>query len=164
MSSFFDGEIHVWQTATRQTPPEIFASALRFAAQGHRAVLVQFLKGGIDQGPEHPRTLAQNLHWLRPDIGRIVDCYFEDAERVAIQVLWQHIEACKADYDLLVFDEIGLAVDLGLVTEDQLLKLLKEKLPHQEIVLSGQKIPDSVRPLASQWSEISRPSRSGKIT
>jgi cob(I)alamin adenosyltransferase len=163
VSNFFDGEIHIWQTATRQTPPEIFASALRFAAQGHRAFLVQFLKGGIDQGSARPRTLAQNLHWLRPDIGRIVDCYFEDSERVAIQALWQHIEAHIADYDLLVLDEIGLAVDLGLVTEDQLLKLLKEKLPHQEIVLSGQKIPDSVRPLASQWSEISRPSRSGSI-
>lgn len=155
--SYFDGEIHVWQTVTRQTPLEVFSSSLRSAAQGNRVLLVQFLKGGIDQGPDRPRTLVQHLHWLRPDIGRIVDCYFEDAEREAIQALWKHLEEHKAEYDLLVLDEIGLAVNLGLVTEDQLLRLLTKKSAHQEIILSGQDIPGSVRPIASQWCEISRP-------
>jgi cob(I)alamin adenosyltransferase len=157
VTSYFDGEIHVWQTVTRQTPLEVFSSSLRSAAQGHRVLLVQFLKGGIDQGPDRPRTLVQHLHWLRPAIARSIDCHAEDAEREAIQALWNHLEAHKAEYDLLVLDEIGLAVDLGLVTEIQLLRLLTQKATHQEIILSGQKIPGSVRPLASQWCEISRP-------
>jgi len=159
VTSYFDGEIHVWQTITRQTPLEVFSSSLRSAAQGHRVLLVQFLKGGIDQGPDRPRTLVQHLHWLRPNIARSIDCHALDAEREAIQALWNHLEEHKAEYDLLVLDEIGLAVDLGLVTEDQLLRLLTQKADHQEIILSGQKIPGSVRPFASQWCEISRPSR-----
>jgi cob(I)alamin adenosyltransferase len=153
------GQIHVLTFSERYFPTPVISGALHQAAQGRKVLLVQLLKGGIAQDLDRPRTLAQNLHWIRPDIARIIDCYFDDAEREAIQALWNHIEAHKSKYNLLLLDEIGLAVSLGLITEDQLLKLLKEKPPHQEITLIGQKIPDSVRSLASQWSEISRPSR-----
>jgi cob(I)alamin adenosyltransferase len=158
VASYFDGEIHVWQTIARQTPLEVFSSSLRSAAQGNRVLLVQFLKGGIDQGPDSPLTLVQDLHWLRPAIARNIDCSFDDLERAAIQALWEYVETHKSEYQQVVLDEVGLAVNLGLITEHQLLRLLSEKLPHQDIILSGQKIPNSVRSLASQWCEISRPS------
>jgi cob(I)alamin adenosyltransferase len=159
MSSFCDGEIKVWQTPHRQTPIEIFSSALRSAGVGNQVLLAQFLRGGIDQGPNRPRILVQNLQWLRPAIGRIINSETLDSEHKAVRELWLHIVATRGNFDLLVLDEIGFAVELGLLTELELVNFLKEKPQHQEIQLCGQRIPESIKEIASQWTEI-RPAAS----
>jgi cob(I)alamin adenosyltransferase len=42
-------------------------------------------------------------------------------------------------YDVLVLDEINVAVDYGLVSLDQVLALLDAKPPHVELVLTGRR-------------------------
>ena len=43
--------------------------ALRIAEQGKSVLIVQFLKGGIHQGPDQPMQFGQNLDWIRAKHG-----------------------------------------------------------------------------------------------
>lgn len=46
-------------------------------------------------------------------------------------------DVCSGVYDLVVADEICVAVQLGLVSETELLELLKGRHPRVEVVLTG---------------------------
>jgi cob(I)alamin adenosyltransferase len=41
------------------------------------------------------------------------------------------------EYDLVILDEINIAVSYGLVTVEELLQLMKKKDTHLELVLTG---------------------------
>ncbi|MBC8121437.1 MAG: cob(I)yrinic acid a,c-diamide adenosyltransferase [Gemmatimonadaceae bacterium] len=147
------GEVHVHTSQERYFPLTEIVQCLRLAAQGRRVLVVQLLKGGIDGGPARPRKLmGEHLIWLRPDVARVIDSPPTEAEREAVACLWCHVEESVAHFDLLVLDEVGLAVRFRLLSEATLLALLKTRPATLEIMLTGPEVSEAVRPLADIWS------------
>jgi cob(I)alamin adenosyltransferase len=160
-----EGLVQVITARHRSFFTQVLAQALRSAGQGTSVLVVQFLKGGIQQGPEHPVHLGQRLHWYRCNLEICVDPYrletLTPEVRQKVQDLWQHTQSLVLDncYELVILDEISLALKLGLIQEAEVMRLVQERPARVEIVLTGPDMPKSLLSLADQVTELRRSPR-----
>jgi cob(I)alamin adenosyltransferase len=125
----------------------VMVQALRLAGQGTRVLIVQFLKGGIKQGPENRVLLGSSLEWVRCRLHRCIDTpHLEPEERVALDELWQFTqEAVRSGrYGLVVLDELSLAIKLGLIPEEQVLDLVDQRPVWMDMIITGPEMPASL--------------------
>jgi len=154
-----EGTVQIFTSQRRTFFTNVMVQAARVAEQGLPVLIVQFLKGGIGQGPDHPSQMGQNLSWIRCES---LDCVsgpdVSDATRSAVQALWKHTQTVvnEGKYGLVVLDELSLAIDFGLIKENELLNLLKSRPAHVEIILTGPQMPDSIIAVADQVTEFRR--------
>jgi cob(I)alamin adenosyltransferase len=123
------------------------AQALRAAGQGTPVLVVQFLKGGIQQGPEHALVLGSYLTWVRCGILRCVDTpHLEPEEQAALSALWAfaHQSISSGHYGLVVLDELALAIQLGLIPEQEVLDLLDRRPLSLDVMITGLEMPQSL--------------------
>jgi cob(I)alamin adenosyltransferase len=156
-----EGLIQVFTSQHRNFFTQVMAQALRIAGQGTSVLVVQFLKGGINQGQEHPMKLGQKLDWIRCDLPRCIDTpHIEDSEAASLQKLWQYTQlvVLESRYSLVVLDELSLAINLGLIPEAEVLTFLAKRPPHIDLIFTGPSMPKSILDLADQITEIRRPS------
>jgi cob(I)alamin adenosyltransferase len=153
------GLVQVFTSPERSFFTSVMAQALRIAGQGTPVLIVQFLKGGIRQGPERPTQMGQHLDWIRCDLPRCIDSSdLDEAENQALQQLWQHTQKVVSEgkYSLLVLDELSLAINLGLIPETEVLEFLSQRPSHLDIILTGSQMPKSLLDVADQITEIRR--------
>ncbi len=60
----------------------------------------------------------------------------------------------RAEADLVILDEIGIALHFGLVPLEEVLRLLDERPPSVELVLTGRKMPEEVLARADLVTEM----------
>jgi len=157
-----EGLVQVFTSPHRNFFTTVMAQSLRIAGQGTPVLVVQFLKGGIRQGQEHPIQLGQHLDWIRCDLPRCIDTpQLDDTENQALQKLWQHTQqiVCEGKYSLVVLDELSLAINFGLIPEIEVLAFLAKRPPHIDIILTGPEMPKSLLDVADQITEIRRSHR-----
>ncbi|BAY97272.1 cob(I)alamin adenosyltransferase [Tolypothrix tenuis PCC 7101] len=153
------GLVQVFTSSHRNFFTNVMAQALRIAGQGTSVLVVQFLKGGIRQGHERPMQLGQNLDWIRCDLPRCIDTpQLDDTENEALQKLWQHTQQVvfEGKYSLVVLDELSLAINFGLISEQEVLAFLAKRPSHIDIILTGPEMPKSLLDVADQITEIRR--------
>ena len=63
-----EGLLHVHTASHRGSYAHVLSQALRAAGLGSRVLIAQFLKGGVQQGPDHALHLCGRLQWLRPSV------------------------------------------------------------------------------------------------
>ncbi len=137
----------------------VMAQALRIAGQGAPVLAVQFLKGGINQGHQHPVRLGQNLDWVRCDLSRCIDkADLDELETRSIAQLWEYVQKAvrSGSYALIILDELSLAVNLGLIPEAEVLALIDSKPQDLDIILTGPSMPPAILDIADQVTEIRR--------
>jgi cob(I)alamin adenosyltransferase len=114
--------------------------AVRAAGHGLRVEIVQFMKGwpnygelkGVEWLPGvaiHPFGRSGWVHPDRPEP--------EDFERAAQALAYARQVMAERQADIVVLDEVNVALDYGLVELGDLLALLDEKPPDVELVLTG---------------------------
>jgi cob(I)alamin adenosyltransferase len=114
--------------------------ALRAAGRGLRVYIVQFMKGRTDYGEVAALLHQPNITLVqfgRPDF---VDRDKPDPQDVVMaqEALEHGLDIlANGQYDVLILDEINVALDYGLLSLDQVLALLDTKPPHVELVLTG---------------------------
>lgn len=154
-----EGLVQVFTGPQRCFFTSVMAQALRIAGQGAPVLAVQFLKGGINQGPEHPVRLGQNLDWVRCDLPRCIDkADLDDLETRSIAQLWEYVQnaVLSGSYALVILDELSLAVNLGLIREAEVLALIESKPHDLDIILTGPSMPTAILDVADQVTEIRR--------
>lgn len=157
-----EGLIQVFTGAHRSFFTGVMAQALRISSQGMPVLVVQFLKGGIGQGYEHPMKFGQNLDWIRCDLPRCIDTpHLDEVEAASLQRLWQHTQTVvlAGKYSLVVLDELSLAIKLGLIPQAEVLALLDRRPPDVDIILTGPEMPEALLEVADQITEIRRSHR-----
>ena len=154
------GQLQVHTASYRGSFSVVLSEALRAAGLGSRVLIVQFLKGGVQQGPKHGVNLCGRLEWLRP---AIESCMTESNQSVheletmnAVQDIW---EVCKQRLfdnivDRIVLDEVGLAISMGLLNENDFISTLERRPPATDVVLTGPAIPSQIMDLADQITEL----------
>ena len=60
-----NGQIQIYQSSYRGSYTSIIRDSLRNAALGRKVLLIQFMKGGVNQGVDHAVKLCGNLTWIR---------------------------------------------------------------------------------------------------
>ncbi|XZN99898.1 MAG: P-loop NTPase family protein [Microcoleus sp.] len=154
-----EGLVQVFTGPHRCFFTTVMAQALRIAGQGTAVLAVQFLKGGINQGHQHPMRLGQNLDWVRCDLPRCIDnADLDELELGAIAQLWQYVQEVVREgrYALVILDELSLAVNLGLIPESEVLALIDSKPHHLDLIFTGPSMPQGILDVADQITEIRR--------
>ncbi len=135
------GYIHVYTGDGKGKTTAALGLALRAAGQGLRVTMIQFLKGETDTG--EIKAASQLLpHFVIKPTGRPGFILrkgpsVEDKEGVAeaMELAGQIVRDGSAD--VLILDEVNVAVHLGLVPEEWLIELMKNKPEAMELVLTG---------------------------
>ena len=157
------GLVQVFTAPDRTFLTDVMAQALRVAGQGQAVLVAQFLKGGIRQGSDRPISLVQRLDWLRCDLSRHLDEGPAEPEEIAaIRDLWQEVAASmrSGQYELVVLDELTLAIRLGAVTCEEVLDVLDSCPQQMDVILTGPDVPQALLDAADQITEVRRSRRS----
>jgi len=157
-----EGLVQVFTCPHRSFFTSVMAQALRIAGQGTSVLIVQFLKGGIRQGYQHPVQLGQNLDWVRCNLPRCIDTPdLEEAEVAALRDLWQHTRSIVAEgkYSLVVLDELSLAIHFGLISEAEVVEFLESRPTQVDVILTGPEMPAALLDRADQITELRRTHR-----
>ncbi|MCL6435872.1 MAG: P-loop NTPase family protein [Leptolyngbyaceae cyanobacterium HOT.MB2.61] len=154
-----EGLVQVFTCSHRSFFTSVMAQALRIAGQGTPVLVVQFLKGGIAQGFEHPVQLGQNLDWVRCNLPRCIDTPpLSQEEGRSLVELWHQTQevVMRGNYELVVLDELSLAIHFGLISETEVLAFLNRRPRHVDIILTGPEMPQSLLNIADQITELRR--------
>jgi len=144
-----------------------FGLALRAIGRGLKVYIVQFVKGGFDYGELYIVDKLPNLTLKAFGRGRFVTQQPPDEKDVALaeeafNLAKKVVES--GEYDMVILDEINVALNLKLISLEKVLKLIKDKPKHVELVLTGRYAPNEiieVADLVTEMKEIKHPYRKG---
>ncbi|MFC2015848.1 cob(I)yrinic acid a,c-diamide adenosyltransferase, partial [Chloroflexota bacterium] len=114
--------------------------ALRAAGHGLRVGIVQFIKGwpgygelrGVDWLPTVAIQAFGREGWVHPDRAEQ-----EDYERAGTALAHAGQVIIDGSVDIVVLDEINVALDYGLLELESVLDLLDDRPPGVELILTG---------------------------
>ena len=134
-----------------------FGQALRAIGQGYRVFILQFMKGrkygefiaaekylthltirmsGLDSFVMRDNPAALILSWRKKDW---------PAARKAIM---------SGQYDMVILDEINVALDFKLIALSEVVELIKNKPPNLDLILTGRFAPPEIIELADTVSDV----------
>ena len=160
-----EGLLQIHTAPFRGSFGAVLSQALRTAGLGSRVLVSQFLKGGVDQGLESSLWLCGRLQWLRPGVPFCI------SEPVATQpkpLALQALEAVQQVWafsqeqllsglvDLMVLDELGLAVELGYLDKAEVLATLERRPVHVDVILTGPAMAPELMAMADQVTRLRR--------
>jgi cob(I)alamin adenosyltransferase len=122
------------------------ALGLAFRAVGHgmRVLMVQFMKGNVQRGElESAKKLSPNL--TLKQVGRETFISKPNPDPKDLQLAQEGFSIAKKaiqdkEYDIVILDEINLAIDYGLIPLDDLLRLIDSKPDTVELILTGRNV------------------------
>jgi cob(I)alamin adenosyltransferase len=155
-----EGLLQVHTAPFRGSFGSVFSQALRTAGLGSRVLVSQFLKGGVDQGVESSLWLCGRLQWLRPSVAACLEQPATEAGEAAAAVaeVWHFSreQLLSGAVDLMVLDELGLAIELGYVALDEVVATLERRPAHLDVMLTGPAMPAELMAMADQVTQLRR--------
>jgi len=160
-----EGMLQIHTAPFRGSFAAVFSQALRSAGLGSRVLVSQFLKGGVDQGLAGALQLCGRLQWLRPATLRCLEGPPSPetdpdhaAVLAAVREVWDYscLQLLEGRVDLLVLDELGLAVDLGYLPAAEVIAALEQRPAHLDVILTGPAMPADLMAMADQVTELRR--------
>ena len=159
-----NGQIQIYQSSYRGSYSSIIRDSLRNAALGRKVLLVQLMKGGVKQGIPNAQKLCGNLTWVRSS--NSYDQY--ESENIAknqnlakeinnsITELWDFCkkELLSGEYDQIILDEIFLAIEMNIISKDDLISTLENRFISGDVILTGTSIPKNFLLMADQITEL----------
>ena len=159
-----NGQIQIYQSSYRGSYATIIRDSLRNAALGRKVLLAQPMKGGVKQGVSNPIRLCGNLLWIRPETSpeQNNDPNSINSDSISISIknsiieLW---EFCKkqllsGEQDQVILDEIFRPIELGIISEDDLISTLDNRFLSGDVILTGTSIPKKFLLMADQFTEL----------
>ncbi len=130
---------------------------LRAVGQGLKVYMVQFMKGRETGEARAAARLAPDLtlrSFGRPGLVNLRSPAPEDLAlaREALDLAKALIKA--GEHDLVILDEINLALTYNLIPLDEVLKMLRERPKWVEVVLTGRQAPPEILALADLVTEM----------
>lgn len=143
---------------------------LRAVGHGYKVGMIQFIKGEWYYGElTSSKRLEPEFEMIAAGkgfVGIIDDDHpIEDHQKAALQALALAREklASRA-YDVMILDEINYAVKLNLISEQDVLDLIRSRPEKTTLVLTGNYAPEKVieaADLVTEMKEIKHPYQSG---
>ena len=116
--------------------------ALRAIGHGYRVYIIQFMKGDIEYGELISAKKLLSPYLTIKQMGRADFVNRENPEKLDIDWAKKAFKLAKevvlgGKYDVVILDEVNVAVDFGLVLQEDLLELMRDKPENVELVLTG---------------------------
>ena len=153
------GLIHIYCGDGKGKTTTATGLAIRMAGAGYRVLIARFLKNDASSELNILKTISGiNVIQTPRDFGFIWNMSKsekEEAARFYTRLLTDAmLTASNENYNMLILDEINVAVDLKLVPEELLIQTVKKKPDHLELVLTGRNPRPALLELADYVSEI----------
>lgn len=162
------GLVYVFTGNGKGKTTAAIGQAVRAAGQGWKVLMVQFIKQWISGEVPSLKKLGIEIYPMGEGfVGIMGDTkpreVHEQAARQALEFAKDKIQA--SDYQLLILDEVNVAVSLGLISAKNVLKFLKDKPKDLNVILTGRNAPEEfikVADLISEVKEVKHPFAEGK--
>lgn len=156
-----EGLLQIHTAPFRGSFGAVLSQALRTAGLGSRVLVSQFLKGGVNQGLASSLWLCGRLQWLRPGVPACLSerAADQDGEVVeAVRQVWDFSreQLLSGAVDLMVLDELGLAVELGYIDKADVLATLERRPAHLDVILTGPAMDAELMAMADQVTQLRR--------
>ena len=153
----YEGMIHVYTGEGKGKTTASLGLAMRAAGHGYKTCIIQFMKGNVAYGEQETANKLSPYITIRP-MGREgcvrreiltkgsppaaadqpeVTPWSEDIKLAQEAVALAREVLTGGEYDIVVLDEINVAVAYGLITEAMVLRLMAERPAHVELILTG---------------------------
>ena len=159
-----NGQIQIYQSSYRGSYFSIIRDSLRNAALGRKVLLVQLMKGGVKQGIPNAQKLCGNLTWIRSSnsYDQYESEYINSNKNLGNEIkssiieLWDFCkkELLSGQYDQIILDEIFLAVEMNIISKDDLISTLENRFISGDVILTGTSIPKNFLLMADQITEL----------
>ncbi len=151
------GLIHVISGNGKGKTTSALGLALRAAGHGFHSLIIQFMKKGWDYGElkviqDIPEITI--LQYGTPDFVDKENPKKIDLDEAKAALDRAHIAITDEKWDILILDEINVALDFKLVSEKQVIDVIKQKPKNLELVLTGRDASNAIIELADYYTEI----------
>jgi len=136
--------------------------AMRALGRCWKVLIIMFTKGGDDYGElnsfrELSPSISNNLKIIQAGLNRVIYKNNQNKEdEKEIQKGWTIAKQAikNHEYQLIILDEINIAIDLGIIDVDEVIEVLKNKPEEMEIVLTGRNANPKIIEIAHLVSKI----------
>ncbi len=149
--------IHVYTGDGKGKTTAALGLGMRAAGHGKRVLMVQFMKGRTNYGELSSAKMIPGftiVQFGRPDF---VDKRNPDPRDIegAREAMDYALEAAKLrSCDLMILDELSVALDFGLVGIDRVKEFIGAKPEEMELVITGRNAPQALIELADLVTEM----------
>jgi len=143
-----EGKIQVFTGEGKGKTTAALGLAWRAIGRGKNVLMIQLLKGPNTSG-EQLAADAFGSHFDIKPVGRKGFIYrtgCEPRDRTLAEMALEEVRKAYegGSYDVIVLDEVNVAVHLGLLGVDAVLELMDSKPAHVELILTGRYAPKEV--------------------
>jgi cob(I)alamin adenosyltransferase len=134
-----------------------FGLALRAIGRGLKVYVIQFIKGGFDYGELHIVDKLPSIKLEAFGRGKFITDVSpsgEDAKLAQAALKLATKIVTEGEYDIVVLDEVNVALNLKLIKVSDILKLIKTKPKHVELILTGRNAPPKILEVADLVTEM----------
>jgi len=149
------GYVHVYTGDGKGKSTAAFGVALRAACAEKKVYVGQFVK---DMAYSETAVTEKYANITIEQLGR--GCFIsKNPEQEDIDMAKIALKRCKAvlaegAYDLVILDEVFIAIFYNLLTAAEVLATLKERASHVEVILTGRYAPDEIIEYADLVTEM----------
>jgi len=160
------GLVHVYTGNGKGKTTAALGQAMRAAGHGYKILIIQFMKGRTYGELVSARKL-KNIKIVQSGTDEFVckgNLKKKDIDLAArgMRAAEKAINGMK--YDIVILDEINVAMDFGLVPTKDVAKLVKNRPDKVELILTGRNAPKDILKLAdlvTEMKEVKHPYRKG---
>ncbi len=144
-----------------------FGMLLRAVHHGLKVGVVQYVKGAMGTGESKlAKKFGIQVEWYRMGEGFTWNTQDKELDRRAARSAWEKsLELMKkTDIDMVILDEINVAVRLEQLSLEEVLDALKEKREMLHVVLTGRGAKDElieIADLVTEMKMVKHPYRAG---
>lgn len=138
-----------------------FGTALRAYGQGLKVLVIQFIKGRWRTGEQRAPEFLPGLEWYQLGYGFVFvqnpsgKTEDEHAQRVRDTWRFAREKVAGGEYDLLVLDEINVAMKMGFLDPAEVVRWLRGEKPRRmHVILTGRGAPPELIDIADTVTEM----------
>ena len=134
-----------------------FGQALRAVGQGYKVFIMQFMKGRDYGEFVAAKKYLPHLTVRRSGLDSFV--MRDKPAPVDIELARQGFELAKkaiasGKYNMVILDEVNVAIDFNLIPLEEMIRLIKNKPPGLDLILTGRYAAKEIIKLADTVSEV----------
>jgi cob(I)alamin adenosyltransferase len=167
MPKLENGLVQVYTGNGKGKTTAAFGLALRAVGRGLKVYVIQFIKGGFDYGELYVVDKLPNLKLKAFGTGKFITekpAGKEDVKLAEEALALAEAVVRSGKYDIVILDEINVALHLGLIKTEKVLELMKNRPKHVELILTGRYAPNEiieVADLVTEMREVKHPFNKG---
>jgi len=149
------GLVHIYTGNGKGKTTAAFGLAVRMLGRGGKVIILQFMKA--------PKAYGEQVKIA--ECGAVIESFglprfvhgkpTEEDIAAAKRALERAREVVSSgEWDLVILDEICVALGFGMISIDEVKELVAKKAPHTELVLTGRYCPEELFELADYVTEM----------